>query len=471
MTVIETHLSRVHLRGDRAYKLLLPVRYPFIDLSTAEKRERECRREVAHNAPWAPGVYLGVVPLTAGADPFDGVGEVEHAVLMQRLPADRAFDRLAATATVETITRIGHFIHEVHRTLPRRPAATQPPVVAQRILDNLAELAARHELPEPLIDRAKAAVASALEAAGPALERRSASGQLLHGDLRAEHVYDLDDGIRILDGVAFDDDLASGDPTEDVAFLVMSLTCDFGRWDLEDALWDAAGITVEPGLRDLYVAHRALIRAKIDAIAGRPTAIRYLIHALARLEPVERRPAVVAFGGLPGVGKSTAAAQLGRFLGFGILRTDVVRKELPGPIAYDDAARAAIYDHTFRLARERLERGERVCIDASFGRDAWRQGLLQLAHDVGLRPLLLLCHAPASVARDRLARRRGDASDADEQVHALALSAWEPVSDGMQPWTRWLDTGGSTADTLAALVDALAEHGSAPEVLAPGLSQ
>ena len=38
-----------------------------------------------------------------------------------------------------------------------------------------------------------------------------------------------------------------------------------------------------------------------------------------------------------------------------------------------------------------------------------------------------LCEAPEDVVRDRLARRRGDASDADWQVYLQARAHWDPV--------------------------------------------
>src|SRR5487761_2324267 len=79
---IETHASWVFL-GDRdVFKVKKPVRFPFLDFSTLEKRKRACEAEVTLNSRLAPHVYLGVVPVVrplaprGGGMTFGGEGEV-----------------------------------------------------------------------------------------------------------------------------------------------------------------------------------------------------------------------------------------------------------------------------------------------------------------------------------------------------------------------------------------------------------
>src|SRR3974390_3344280 len=67
---VETHMSWVFLAGDFAYKLKKPVRFPFLDFSTLEAREADCRAELELNRRLAPDVYLRVVPLTRAAVGF-----------------------------------------------------------------------------------------------------------------------------------------------------------------------------------------------------------------------------------------------------------------------------------------------------------------------------------------------------------------------------------------------------------------
>ena len=61
---VETHISVLAFQGDRAYKLKKAVAFPFLDLSTPERRLEDCEREVALNRRFAPDIYLGVRALS-----------------------------------------------------------------------------------------------------------------------------------------------------------------------------------------------------------------------------------------------------------------------------------------------------------------------------------------------------------------------------------------------------------------------
>lgn len=75
ITVRQTHIS-MFLAGDVVYKVKKAVKLPFLDFSTVELRHHFCEEEIRVNRPWAPGVYLGVVPITREADGlrFEGAG-------------------------------------------------------------------------------------------------------------------------------------------------------------------------------------------------------------------------------------------------------------------------------------------------------------------------------------------------------------------------------------------------------------
>ena len=61
---IDTHGAAVFLAGENVYKVKRAVRFPFMDFSTLDKRRRACERELAVNKADAPGLYLGVVPIS-----------------------------------------------------------------------------------------------------------------------------------------------------------------------------------------------------------------------------------------------------------------------------------------------------------------------------------------------------------------------------------------------------------------------
>src|ERR1700688_1722561 len=83
----ETHCSIVFLVDDRAYKLKRAVTLPYLDYSTAGKREKFCGSELALNRRTAPELYLAVHAVTSsplGRLSIDGQGEAVDWVLEMR---------------------------------------------------------------------------------------------------------------------------------------------------------------------------------------------------------------------------------------------------------------------------------------------------------------------------------------------------------------------------------------------------
>src|SRR6476646_3592521 len=96
---IDTHISIVWLAAQRAYKLKRAVVFDYVDFSTAELRRAACEAEVRLNRRTAPALYLGVHPITRGADgvlALGGRGEpIDWVVEMVRFEQNTLFDRLA----------------------------------------------------------------------------------------------------------------------------------------------------------------------------------------------------------------------------------------------------------------------------------------------------------------------------------------------------------------------------------------
>jgi len=93
----ETHISKVFLTGNYAYKIKKPVNLEFLDFTTLEKRHHFCQQEVVLNRRLAHDVYLGVVPITRDGGQYclSGSGSpVEYAVKMRQLPQNRSMVRL-----------------------------------------------------------------------------------------------------------------------------------------------------------------------------------------------------------------------------------------------------------------------------------------------------------------------------------------------------------------------------------------
>ena len=57
---METHISRIFLTGERAFKMKRGVKLPYVDFSTADLGSRLSGRRSQLNSVTAPDLYLGV---------------------------------------------------------------------------------------------------------------------------------------------------------------------------------------------------------------------------------------------------------------------------------------------------------------------------------------------------------------------------------------------------------------------------
>ena len=448
--VFETHISVVFLVGDRAYKLKKPVKTGFLDYSTAPLRAEACRREVEVNRRLAPDVYLGVAELSG-----PGGREPEPLVVMRRLPEDRCLDDLVrgggdVDAELRQVTRA---IADFHSRAERSERIAGGGSVGAVLANWEANFDEMQPFVGPVLD---ASVATAVERlaraylAGrhPLFSRRLAAGCVVdgHGDLRAENIFCLADGPRILDAIEFSDALRHNDVLLDVAFLAMDLER-LGREDLAALLLqeyrEFTAETHPASLEHHYIAYRAHVRTKVaclrhaqgDADAA-AEARRLLEISASHLRHARVR--LVLLGGAPGTGKSTLAAELGDRTGFVVLRSDIIRKELAGlgsaergpAELYSPGRDTVTYGEMLRRARELLEAGESVVLDATWREAPRREAARELARDTFAELVEVEATAPPEVARRRLVERETaarDASDAGLEVGdrlAREFDAW-----------------------------------------------
>ena len=292
---------------------------------------------------------------------------------------------------------------------------------------------------------------AAISTVGTALfDERADRGLVLdgHGDLLADDIFCLPDGPRILDCIEFDARLRYGDVLSDLAFLAMDLER-LGTADLGSSLlaWysEFSGEDHPATLAHYYIAARALIRSKVSCIrAGqgddesRTPARALLDLALAHLRRAEVRLVVV--GGAPGTGKSTLAHGLGTRLGWVVLGSDAIRKDVAGIGRGASAAaryREGIYapeltEATYRALLERAEialrRGESVILDASWSDASRRAAASDLARATASALVELRCDVSAPVAAVRVAGRTpamAHDSDADAQIAAVVRTRFD----------------------------------------------
>lgn len=277
---IETHMAFVFLADDLAYKLKKPVRHAYLDFSTVARREQVCRDEVRLNRRLAPDVYLGVAPLIRRPDgplalaadpPPPGADVVDWLVRMRRLPAARMLDRAiaAGSATAQDIDRVGDVLARFYAAAPAAELPAE--AFAERFARDHAATAAVLRDGRFAQDCAQAAAVltafeRALAAARPALARRVEQHRVVegHGDLRPEHVCLIDPPV-VIDCLEFDRTLRLVDPYEELAFLGLECALLGASWvgpRLLDRCRPALGGIAAP-LPDLYLAHRALLRARL----------------------------------------------------------------------------------------------------------------------------------------------------------------------------------------------------------------
>ena len=482
--IAETHSAVVFFFGDRAYKVKKAVDFGFVDFSTREAREAACHREVDLNRRLAPDVYLGV------ADILDPSGVVcEHLVVMRRMPADRRLSTLvgAGEPLLDELRDLARLVAALHdRSPPSEEADAAASADAQhaRWSTNTAALIGEAG---KIFDASTIALVHGLasryiDGRGALFADRIARGRACdgHGDLVADDIFCLGDGPRALDCLEFDDQLRLGDGLADVAFLAMDLEL-LGRVDLAASFLAAyqeyAGDRWPLSLADHYIAYRAQVRAKVEAIRadqGDPTAgerARVLLDiAAAHLETARVR--LVLVGGRPGTGKSTLAIGIGAAMGAVVLRSDEIRKELAAippdsgaPAGYREGlytpeATAETYERMLTLADIALRHGETVILDASWSDARWRDSARRIAGADCADVVELRCTAPEALAAERLVARAaagGDPSDATPVV-AASMAADE------NPWptAAIIDT---TRDPSTSLADAL-DHVSANSLAA-----
>ncbi|MEU8203683.1 AAA family ATPase [Streptosporangium sp. NPDC049046] len=470
----ETHIAVVLLLGDRVFKLKKPVDLGFLDFTTREARRAACLREVELNRRLAPDVYEGV------ADVLGPDGEVcDHLVVMRRMPEER---RLAVMVRLgqpveEPLRSIARMIASMHARSPHSPRidrSGERQALRSRWNASFDQIRA---LPDAVLDpetvtEIERLTLRFLDGRDPLLTARVEEGRIVdgHGDLLAEDIFCLHDGPRILDCLEFDERLRFLDGLDDVAFLAMDLERLGAPRLAETFLHHYIEFTADPAPPSLwhhYVAYRAFVRAKVACLRQRQEDSGPAREArqLAELTLRHLRAGAISLvlvGGGPGTGKSTLAAALADRLGHTLLNSDRVRKELAGiapeqPAAapfgegiYDRRRTERTYDELLFRAEKLLQRGEPVILDASWIDAEHRTAAEHLARRTFSDLVALRCTAPPRITAERLARRTGGVSDADQAIAATMATRTAPWPEATE-----IDTGTTVEQALERALTAI----------------
>jgi aminoglycoside phosphotransferase family enzyme/predicted kinase len=470
----ETHISTVFFTCDRAYKVLKPIDVGFADFRQTSERLEAIDREVELNRRLAPDVYLGT------ADVLENGELVDRIIVMRRVADDRRLEVMLATPRLDSGSQ--RCLDEVVRSVARLHMEAAPVQGADAVMatrdavrahweDNFASIEGYvgEVIDTDEFTEVRDLVRDYLEGRPELFEERIRAGWIRdgHGDLRAEDIFCEPDGPRILDCLAFSDELRISDVLADIGFLAMDLI-QLGHPGAADALLDRyRDLTAETHPESLghhYIAYRAHVRTKICCLQYSQgdedkAALARSLHRLALEQLRVAAPVLVIVGGGPGTGKSTVARGLSDSEGLAYIGSDALRKELAG-LASSDRAGAAVgegiytpemterlYEEMIRRAEVLLSLGEPVVLDASFTAVSHREMARELAQRRRVRLVELRCVVEQDTARDRVAAREGDPSDADSAVVDHLTSQADPW-----PQAEMLHTGRDVASVHADAV-------------------
>jgi hypothetical protein len=166
-----------------------------------------------------------------------------------------------------------------------------------------------------------------------------------------------------------------------------------------------------------------------------------------------------------GSGKSNRSRALGAALGWPVIHSDAVRKNLAGLKPTDRVAvdfgkgiyaedySARTYDEMLRQAGDHLAAGRNAILDGSYKRAAERARVRCLARDQGARVVFVYCECPPAVARERLGIRLTDPeaiSDGRVELFEDQARDFDPFTPEDRPLLR-LDTTREPALVLEEL--------------------
>jgi len=473
----ETHISWIVLTGTFAYKIKKAVKFDFIDALSLERRRVLCEEELRLNRRLAPELYLDVVAIvrTSGGLLVGGDGPaIEYAVRMRQFPASEELPTLLAATDINDVEMeaLGELLARFHldaavATPLRAPEKTEQ--MYQSVFGNLAQLLSHFHGEHAaalshLIDWTHD-TAQALERV---FEMRERDGFVreCHGDLHAANIVRLQGQLIPFDCIEFDPRLRWIDVMNDVAFLVMDLAS-HDRSDLALVLLsrylEVTGDYEAVLLLPFYAAYRALVRAKVDALAAEQVPARAAAYRdrlqrriRAALEwATPRRPMLILMHGASGSGKSWLSRQLVPELRAIRIRSDLERKRMAGmqPTQSEPAGvREGIYSPHFshrtyaRLADHTeacLRAGFDVIVDAAFLDVTNRELFRALAKRVGAGHVIVACQAaPATLAERLIERSAGhsDPSDATLPVLDTQLREIKPFELAEQQDVVTVDT-------------------------------
>lgn len=493
--LIETHISWVLLTGPYAYKIKKPVNFGFLDFTTLDARKHFCEEELRLNQRLTQDLYLEVLPIggsEAAPTLNDGAPAIEYALKMRQFPQENLLSEIQARGELNDahIDALAEQIATFHLNAPQVPQehplgsaeAVMAPV--QQNFDQIRPMLSEQADLQQL-EALEAWAQSSYQRLQPLLAERKAQGFIreCHGDIHLGNAAQIDGRVVLFDCIEFNEPFRLTDITADIAFLAMDLE-DRGLKCLSRRFvsgWlEHTGDYAALHLLNFYKAYRAMVRGKValfrlgqeqDPVQRAVILRQYRGYAaLAESYSAIPSPFLVITHGVSAVGKSHVALRLVEALGTIRLRSDAERKRLFGEQSADDKgqlaggiynaqASQATYERLHQLARQTLQAGFPVIIDATYLKLEQRQAAGEIAEQTGVPFLILDCQAPDAVIASWLEQRQSegrDPSDATLEVIQAQQAAREPLDEAELSHSKRVDT--HDAASLDSLVERIRQR-------------
>ena len=283
---VETHISWVILTPKYAFKIKKPVRFPFLDFSSAEKRKFYCQEELRLNRRLAPDMYLGVLPLWQAGNGALEISEAEregtpidYAIWMKRQDNLWQMDVLLRQNAVRAtdMSDMAQLLVRFHRSVVI-PGSIAP----YRPGDNRADFEDLFRLKSvcqaifgaralTTLEGWRQKVAVFLDRHEARLHERALKGFWVdgHGDLHARNIFLLPEGPVVFDCIEFNPHFRQLDILNELAFLCMDLDAgdhhELAETFMEKygQLWRCIECPEDEQLFLYFKAYRANVRLKV----------------------------------------------------------------------------------------------------------------------------------------------------------------------------------------------------------------
>jgi aminoglycoside phosphotransferase family enzyme len=266
--IVETELSWVYLTDKHAYKIKKSVNIGSSHNRSIARRRHAYLDEFSLNQRLAPGVYIGVLPITQEADgtvKLNGKGAaIEFAIKMRRLPPHRNLVALIQenAVTSEQVLALAHALATFYEGLA--PAADSLDELRGRLFRRINGAARQLQslLPAALRKQLRAiwdGQHAYVEDARMKLNVRICDGRIVdgHGDLRPEHIY-FERRPLVIDCLEYSAALRKVDVLDDLGQLTVS--CEhLGRSDIgATVIAEYSLITGDSGFPHLEAFYKSL---------------------------------------------------------------------------------------------------------------------------------------------------------------------------------------------------------------------